>query len=514
MSYRSYPPSGPLLIGYDPESVLSPDHLARLIDQIVDESVTVVRSLIRRAGQPSYDPRLCVKVILYGYATGLRSSRQLEKHCEEHLAYRFLTRGETPSYRTLCSARLDLASEIEECWTAVFAIAGELGIKRIGRIDIDSTKIRANVSADSVLKETEYDFFRTMLKEMIAQAESQDRIEEAEGYAGQTQTGRSVGKDQMREVIRNIRKAFRARQKGDAEATPAAVDLGPRMVPILEESVEAIEAAMGTDRKHLSLTDPDAQMMTEGRSKRIQECHALEVAVDTGLLVCAQSSQSPTDANRLMGIVEAAQVHEPEGVKAVTADTGYYGGDNLIALTEAGIDTCIPDSFTARDMRKGLPVGSTHASSVMKVTMVYDEAGDRYICANGRVLRLEVKRKSYGCDVKVYRPSVDCTDCPLRSECMKSETGKRRTIKRAVNHTQIKQLLARFDDVGRQQRYKERGKNVETVFAFIRTVLNFNRWLLRGKNKVAAEESFLSTAYQIRKINTAQRKLKRANAVA
>src|ERR1700722_2981419 len=101
MPFRDYPPPSPLLIGYDPYSDLPSGHLARLVERIVEGSVgTLSRPSV--PGQPPYDPRLCLKVLIYGYATGNRSSRQLERMCRENLAFLFLTRGDAPSYRTLC----------------------------------------------------------------------------------------------------------------------------------------------------------------------------------------------------------------------------------------------------------------------------------------------------------------------------------------------------------------------------------------------------------------------------
>ena len=84
MPYRAHPPSARLLFGYDPEQDLPADHLARLVEQVVEAAV---RPAVRPSGpgQPPFDPRLCVKVLVYGYATGIRSSRRLEQLCAESL---------------------------------------------------------------------------------------------------------------------------------------------------------------------------------------------------------------------------------------------------------------------------------------------------------------------------------------------------------------------------------------------------------------------------------------------
>ena len=120
--YREHAPPTPLLVGYDPCVDLPPDHLARFVEMIVEECARPLEKPGGK-GQPQYDPRLLLKVLVYAYATGVRSSRTMERLCHESLPYLFLTRGDAPSYRTLCNARLDYRSDLEEVWTAMFATA-------------------------------------------------------------------------------------------------------------------------------------------------------------------------------------------------------------------------------------------------------------------------------------------------------------------------------------------------------------------------------------------------------
>src|SRR4051812_43073030 len=115
MGYRRYGPPLRLLFGYDPVRDLAPDHLARLVEQVVEATVQPPRRP-DQPGQPPYDPRLCVKVLIYGSAPGGRFSRQLARHCKESLPFLFLTRGDTPSYHTLCTARTQEGAYLEAVW--------------------------------------------------------------------------------------------------------------------------------------------------------------------------------------------------------------------------------------------------------------------------------------------------------------------------------------------------------------------------------------------------------------
>jgi len=135
--------SGPLFLGYDPECELGQDHLARFIDSVV-ELVPCPKSL-GKMGQPGYDPRMLAKVSMYGYATGVHSSRRLEQNCKEHLAFMFLARDDRPSYHTLSSARVDYREYFERIWLNLLGLAACNGITLLGRIAIDCHEIRGEL---------------------------------------------------------------------------------------------------------------------------------------------------------------------------------------------------------------------------------------------------------------------------------------------------------------------------------------------------------------------------------
>jgi hypothetical protein len=432
----------------------------------------------------------------------------LEKQCCESLPYLLLTRGASPSYRTLCTARTEYKDEVDTCWISLFAIAKNSGFKRVGRIDVDSTKIRADVSPESVIKSEDFAKFRQILLDIIEEAEQQDKKEDEEGYSGQTILDKSVSTDQMREIIRKVRKSCKESTetkdlKGEDKVKPSDFNLGPRMFNRVKSAVAALDTAMEVNAKHISLTDPDARMMGEGRTKRIEECHAFEVAVDAGVLVAAQTSQSPSDNDRLLGLVEKAEEYEPDGIREVVADSGYFSGNQVRALEDRGILTCIPDPWTSCDIRKGLSIGETKSRCISKIQMEYDDQSDCYNCPAGNALRFSKLEKKGDETFRIYQAERSCKECELRSQCLQNNKAVRRMLRVGDRHYELDKLLDRFNSEEHKQRYHDRGKNVETIFAFCRSVLRFDRWLLRGAKKVAAEGALFATAYQIRKIHKA-----------
>jgi transposase len=550
MSYRPYPSPAPLLIGYDPFSDLPQDHLARFVEAVVEEAITVPLDP-PGAGQPPFDPRLPLKVLVYGYATGIRSSRRLEQLCTESLPYLFLTRGDTPGYRTLCRTRVEQSDQVEQVWISLFTVAGERGLKRLGQLVVDSTKLRADASPEAVIKAEEYEALRAELAGILAEAEAVDAREEQEGPRGTTRLGQAVEREQMRDIVRRVRQrlaaAKRAKKAAEASrpkaarrsaqpaageeaaaappdgappggaAVPAAppeaagapaLATGPRqrltrrMRQRVAAGIAALDAAMTEQRKHLCLTDPDARMMGGGRSRRVQECYSWEVAVDreAGLLVVGQVTQEASDNSRLEPLVEAAQAHEPDGVKAVDGDCGFYQGGPLGRLIRAGIDPCVPDSSTAGDLHRGQPVGTVQALTRGRVAFVYDPEGDCYRCPEGNELRRDKSRVAGGQKLVSYAAQRPCPGCPRESECLLYPEAQYRTVTVGEYQAELDAARQRFDDPAHRERYRHRGEVVETVFGFVRETLGYGRWLLRGVERVGCEARLIKLAYQLRKV--------------
>ncbi len=559
MPYRPYPPPLPLAAFRALIEELPADHLARLVEQVV-EAVIIPPPRPPRKGNLPYDPRVSVKVLVYGYATGTRSSRQMQRLCRENRAYLFLTRGQTPCYHTLCTARVEEKEPLEAVWVALFAVAERLGLKRVGHVVIDSTKLRADASPEAVLTRAEFAPLLAEWERILAVAQEVDAREDAEGYPGETRLPETADPTQMRDLVRAVRRQLgrsrpgkraagppapegeaagkrrgkqpprRAAAPGDpppappeagpASGAPPRPATGParatgnaafaaparltrQMLQRIALAVKALGIALAEGWDYLCLTDPDARMMAEGRDKKIRECHSFEVAVDHGLLVVGQTCQEGNDNARLEPIVAAAQAHEPAGVKQATADSGFFSGDAVGRLIRAGVDTCIPDSNTAADLHQGKPIGTHTAQKRGKVELVYDAEANLLRCPEGNELRPSQQREHGGQAVTVYRARRSCAGCPRAPECLTQPEAKHRTVKVGAYHAELRQAQERFAAPEHQERYRHRGEAVETVFGFVRGTLGYDRWWLRGSERVACEGRLLKVAYQIRKVQVA-----------
>src|SRR5208283_4299779 len=336
MAFKPHAPAGPSLIGYDPDSALADDHLARLIDRVVDGTPRPEeRSPL---GQSAYDPRMLAKLLLFAYATGTFSSRRIEQNCSEHMAYLYLSRGERPCFRTICSARTQHKGYLEQVWLTPLATAASEGMG-------------------------------SRLEEVLARAREVDAREDAEGLTAPTSTGVQASRVTVRRVVRSAGK-----EAPEGEVTR-------RTERRLKECLSALDEAAKEGRKHVSLSDPDARMMPIGSQKRVSMGHALEVVSDSGLLVAGGSTNESSDTGRLVPLVEEAREHDPAVVTQVAADSGYFEANDVVALQDSGLEVVVPDSVTACKMRRNEPLGQTS-----KIVFERIEGQNAYRCPEGRIL--------------------------------------------------------------------------------------------------------------------------------
>jgi transposase len=275
-----------------------------------------------------------------------------------------------------------------------------------------------------------------------------------------------------------------------------------RMRHRVAAALTALDAAMAEGHKHLCLTDPDARMMGEGRSRRVQECYSFEVAVDreAGLLVAASVTQDPSDNARLEPLVEQAKAHEPNGVTAADADSGYFSGGALGRLIRAGVDTCVPDCNTAGDLHRGQPAGTIRAQGRGSVVFEYDPEADCYRCPEGNELRREQRREAAGQTLTEYRAHRSCAGCPRAKQCLTQPGAQHRMLKVSEYEKELTAARERFNEPEHRERYRHRGEVVETVFGFVRGTLGYVRWRLRGVERVECEARLIKVGYQLRKV--------------
>ena len=183
-SYRPYEPDQVMLLPAAPQDWLPAGHLAHFINDTVD-TLDLKAFYARYEGGGSrnqpFHPAMMVKVLVYAYATGVFSSRKIERRLHEDLALRMLAAGNFPRHRTICDFRAFHLKELSDLFVQVVRLAREMGLVKLGTVAIDGTKVKANASRHKAMsyermKQVEIEL-KAQIDALLARAKATDEAE-------------------------------------------------------------------------------------------------------------------------------------------------------------------------------------------------------------------------------------------------------------------------------------------------------------------------------------------------
>jgi len=422
-------------------------HLARFVVEVIDGlDLRAMSGSYRGSGSASYHPRMLLGILVYGYATGVFSSRKLERATYDSVAFRFIAANDHPDHDTIATFRRRFLKEIEGLFVQVLLLASEMGMLKLGVIGLDGTKIHANASRHSALSHEYAGKIEAQLKaevaDLMAKAEAEDEADIPDGLSIPDELARreerlrkiadARGKIEARAKERHSREQVEHEAKLAArEARTAATGKKPGGRPPRPPA----EAPLPSDQ--INLTDEDSRIMPVAGGG-FEQCYNAQAAVAAGslLVVAIDVVQAPNDKQQLepmLGKIGALpeELGEPE---TLLADAGYFSATNVATCETAGIKPLI---------------------------------------ALGR---------------QPHHPRLAerFADAPFSSE----------------NTTPVEAMEHRLKTSEGKKLYALRKQTPEPVFGIIKSVLGFRQFLLRGLAKVRGEWSLVTMAWNLKRMFT------------
>lgn len=348
-SFRPYQPDQSYLLPPSPRDWLPDGHLAQFISDALD-TLDLSGFYARyegdgRRNQP-FDPRMMVKVLVYGYATGVVSSRQVARKLEEDVAFRYLAAGNFPAHRTICDFRLQHLEEFGELFYQVVRLAREAGLVKLGRVAVDGTKVGANASRHKAMSygrmREQEKRLRREIDALLAQAAAQDAAEDV-------QYGPEVRGDELPEELRRREDRLRKIREAKArlEAQQAEEDRGKGRDP--DEGRRsprggrrfAREFGVPPDSRQSNFTDPESRIMRTHDGWK--QSYNAQLAVDAAshLIVATGLTDNASDVHELMPLVTRLEETFGRRPDQLLADAGYRSEDAFGQLERLGIDAVI-----------------------------------------------------------------------------------------------------------------------------------------------------------------------------
>ena len=329
-------------------------HLARFVVEVIEGlDLRAMTGSYRGSGEASYHPRLLLGLIIYGYATGVFSSRTLERATHDSVAFRFIAANEHPDHDTIARFRRRFLPQIAALFVQVLGVAREMGVLKLGTVALDGTKIHANASRHSALSYEHATKIEAQLKaevaDLLGKAEAADQADVPDGMSIPEELARREKRlaaiARAKATIEARAKERHAREKADHDAKlaeRAAKTAASGRKPSGRVPQPPVEGPLPTDQ--VNLTDEESRIMPVAGGGFEQGYNAqAAVAVDSLLVVAADVVQAPNDKQQLEPMLgKLANLPGELGkIGALLADNGYFSEGNVNACAAAGIEPVI-----------------------------------------------------------------------------------------------------------------------------------------------------------------------------
>ena len=426
---------------------LPKDHLARYIVSIVEQ--LDLSSICKRysfKGRKGIHPSVLLSLLFYGYATGVFSSRKIERATYDSVAFRFISGNTHPDHDTIAHFRKEFLNELPSLFLSILTIAKEVGIVKVGTVSLDGTKIKANASKHKALSylyaSKLEEQLKTEVKELLAKGEVADNTDANDGLSVPLEV--ALREDKIN-VIHAAKKKIEQRAKERYE----------KEVNAYEEKIKAREEKekrngkkpkgkipqppqeIILDTEQINLTDEESRIMPLSGGG-FGQCYNAQASVenDSRLMVHVHVTQNVNDKKEITPTLEYFNANKELKPENITADAGYFSKEN--------IEQCTRNNITP------------------------------YISIGKEQHNLPIEKRF------------------SHSEPLKE------------NATPIEQLHHRLQTNEGKKIYAKRKSTVEPVFGIIKQVLGFRQFLLRGFEKAKGEWNLVAIAYNLKRLHTLQ----------
>jgi transposase len=420
-------------------------HLARFVVEVVEGlDLRAMSKAYRGSGSASYHPAPLLSMLIYGYATGVFSSRKLERATYDSVAFRFIAANDHPDHDTIATFRRRFLKEIEGQFVEVLKLAREMGVLKMGTVALDGTKIHANASRHSALSYEHAGKIEAQLKaevaELLAKAEAADQADVPDGMSIPEELARREARLEQLAVARAKIEA-RAKERLARDEAEYAAKLAAREAkaeatggkPRGKPPEPPVEGPLPTDQ--INLTDEESRIMPVAGGG-FEQCYNGQAVVAAGslLVVAAEVVQAANDKQQLQPMLNKLAVLPGAlgNVENLLADNGYFSAANVTACAAAGIDPLI----------------------AMGRQPHYPSLAERF------------------------------EDTPPPPE----------------NPTPVEAMAYRLKTPDGRKLYALRKQVPEPVFGIIKSVLGFRQFLLRGLDRVQGEWSLVTMAWNMKRL--------------
>jgi transposase len=502
--YKPYDYNQLMMIPVSLEEQLVPGTLEYAIHHLIEERIDTTffdeRFCNDDEGRRAYDPKVLLKIVLFGYSRGIISSCPLERACGENVTFMALACGQRPDHSTIAAFISSMGEEISGLFTQVLLVCDEEGLLGGTHFSLDGLKLSSNA------------------------------LKEWSGTFGDLEKKKENLERKVKEAIREHREADkreRKRRDTDRERREKRIQRLKRQAERIEKFLSENERKKGASGKEIqsNVTDNESAKMVS--SHGVIQGYNGNALVDEKhqVVVHAHAFGDGDDGSHAGVMLEGAKYNlsevgweEPLKEKLISADTGYYSVENLEVCRDQEVDAYIPDpKFRKRDAR--FADARRYRRSVDRQKQRYaskkkrfgpedfrlDERTGKLICPAGEALY--VKNRNF--EIRGHRAIAyqgtkrGCGRCALRSRCLRNPKTESRQVHVFYGRrpgSLMDAMKDKIDSVEGRAIYSKRLGIVEPVFGNIRARKRLDRFTLRGRIKVNIQWILYCLVHNIEKV--------------
>jgi transposase len=502
--YKHYDYRQLMMIPVSLEEQLVPGTLEYAIHHLIEERIDTryfdERFCNDETGRMAYDPKVLLKIVLFGYSRGIISSRSLERACLENVIFMALACGQSPDHSTIAAFVSSMGEEIGRLFTQVLLVCDEEGLLGGTHFSLDGLKLSSNASKEWSGRfedlEKKKENLERKVKEAILEHRERDK---REGKKPDTE------RERREKRIRRLKKQAERIEKFLSENEPKKGSSGKE----IQSNVTDNESAKMVS-SHGVVQGYNANALVDEKHQVVVHAEAFGTGEDGDLA-----------GPMLKGAAENLNTvgwEAPLKKRVISADSGYYSVENLEVCRDLGVDAYIPDpQFRKRDPR--FTDARRYRRSIDKRKQRYaskkrwftpddfrlDEHTGKLICPAGH--GLYVKNRNFEIDghraIAYQGPKSACGNCVLRSKCLRNPRTVSRQVHVFYGHrpgSLTDAMKNKIDTVEGRATYSKRLGIVEPVFGNIRACKRMDRLTLRGRIKVSIQWMLYCLVHNIEKI--------------
>lgn len=353
--FKPYHPNQLLLLPPDMKDWLPDNDLVYFIMEMLDQlDLSAIYDSYdgTKGGQPAFDPKMMVGLLLYAYCVGLPSSRKIEKATYHQVPFRVLTADQHPDHDTIAEFRKRHLKALSGFFVQILRLCQKVGLVKLGHVSLDGTKVKANASKHKAMSyarmEKKAEEFEAEVRRLLQEAQAVDDAEDAlygKGKRGDELPEELCFKQKRLEKIKEAMESLEQEAKAEAEAKRK--EMAEREQALKEQGTKRrgkkpkATSEEPDPKAQRNFTDADSRIMKDSASKSFEQGYNCQVAVDdkSQIIIAGGVTQQSNDKQQVKPMVEAIKDNTGGSKpRKVSADTGYFSESNIEYLEGERID--------------------------------------------------------------------------------------------------------------------------------------------------------------------------------